>query len=63
MRPSGRRPLEDEVVMAQPEVEIGARAVRLLMSRIDKPTQPYRTLRLAPSLVVRSSCGCHPDDV
>ena len=50
-------------VMAQPEVEIGARAVRLLMSRIDKPTQPYRTLRLAPSLVVRSSCGCHPDDV
>ena len=45
-------------VMAQPLEEIGAEAVRLLLGRLVLPEQPARTVRLAPALVLRNSCGC-----
>jgi LacI family transcriptional regulator len=45
-------------VMAQPASDIGDAAVDLLMQRLKDPTAPRRTLRLAPTLVVRTSCGC-----
>ncbi|GAA3881170.1 LacI family DNA-binding transcriptional regulator [Saccharothrix violaceirubra] len=44
--------------MAQPVEEIGRTAVRLLLSRITDPDQAPRTIRLAPELRHRSSCGC-----
>lgn len=44
--------------MAQPETQIGVEAVRLLLGRMIEPEQPVRVLRLAPTLVVRDSCGC-----
>lgn len=46
--------------IAQPSREIGAAAVRLLLSRIEDPAQPPRTVRLDCTFVHRSSCGC-PD--
>src|SRR4051794_24157559 len=45
-------------VIAQPVAEIGARAVELLLSRLEDPEQPPRTERLAATFVHRDSCGC-----
>jgi LacI family transcriptional regulator len=44
--------------MAQPIEEIGRTAVRLLLSRITDPERAPETIRLAPTLMHRSSCGC-----
>jgi len=44
--------------MAQPGGEMGAEAVRLLLSRLRDPGQPPRSVRLATQLVHRDSCGC-----
>lgn len=44
--------------MAQPDTQIGQDAVRLLLRRLRDREAPVRTLRLAPTLVVRNSCGC-----
>ncbi|WP_209623350.1 LacI family DNA-binding transcriptional regulator [Saccharothrix coeruleofusca] len=46
--------------MSQPVEEIGRTAVRLLLSRIADPERPPETIRLAPELKHRHSCGCHP---
>jgi LacI family transcriptional regulator len=48
--------------MAQPVSVMAVEAVRLLMSRIQDPGLPPRTIRLAPSFMHRDSCGCHLDD-
>jgi LacI family transcriptional regulator len=45
-------------VVAQPLQEIGARALNLLIERIKDPEGPRKTIRLAPRLMVRNSCGC-----
>ncbi|ATE58550.1 MULTISPECIES: LacI family DNA-binding transcriptional regulator [Actinosynnema] len=45
--------------LAQPVEEIGRTAVRLLLSRITEPERTPETIRLAPELRHRSSCGCH----
>jgi LacI family transcriptional regulator len=45
-------------VIAQPTHEIGATAVRLLLSRLDEPDREPRTVRLPASFVHRDSCGC-----
>jgi LacI family transcriptional regulator len=45
-------------VMAQPLDEIGAKAVALLMKRIERPDDARQVVRLAPTLRVRNSCGC-----
>jgi LacI family transcriptional regulator len=45
-------------VVAQPTAEIGARAVQLLLSRLDEPDRAPQSLRLAPRFVHRESCGC-----
>jgi LacI family transcriptional regulator len=45
-------------VMAQPASDIGGVAVDLLMRRLQDPMAPKRTIRLAPKLVIRTSCGC-----
>lgn len=47
--------------IAQPIHDIGARAVRLLLDRLADPQRPPQTLRLAPELKHRESCGCPPD--
>lgn len=44
--------------IAQPCFEIGAQAVRLLLSRLADPDLPPRTVRLTPSFIRRESCGC-----
>jgi LacI family transcriptional regulator len=44
--------------MAQPIEEIGRTAVRLLFARIADPNRPPETIRLAPTLKHRQSCGC-----
>ena len=44
-------------VMAQPCAAIGQSAAALLARRIADPTAPPETVRLAPRLVVRASCG------
>jgi LacI family transcriptional regulator len=44
--------------LAQPVEEIGRTAVKLLLSRIADPQRPPETIRLAPSLRHRQSCGC-----
>jgi len=44
--------------ISQPSREIGARAVRLLLERLDSPDRPSRTVRLPSSFVHRTSCGC-----
>jgi LacI family transcriptional regulator len=49
--------------MAQPIEEIGRQAVRLLLARIADPERKPETVRLAPTLRHRASCGCphvHP---
>jgi len=45
-------------VIAQPVQQLGVQAVTLLLSCIDNPEGPRQTLRLAPSLRIRNSCGC-----
>jgi LacI family transcriptional regulator len=45
-------------VMAQPGKEIGLRAVRLLLQRLKNADRKWQTVRLAPELRVRQSCGC-----
>jgi LacI family transcriptional regulator len=45
-------------VIAQPSELIGLRAAELLAQRIKSPAAPPRSLRLAPTLVIRRSCGC-----
>jgi LacI family transcriptional regulator len=45
-------------VMAQPAADIGGAAVDLLMRRLKEPAEPRVTLQLAPSLIIRASCGC-----
>jgi LacI family transcriptional regulator len=44
--------------MAQPSRELGAAAVRLLLTRLADPAQPARTVRLTPRFMHRDSCGC-----
>lgn len=46
--------------MAQPCDEIGLRAAALLRRRIDDAATPREVLRLAPTLIVRDSCGPGP---
>ncbi|MDH6571153.1 DNA-binding LacI/PurR family transcriptional regulator [Streptomyces sp. SAI-117] len=46
--------------IAQPSREIGARAVRVLLERLDRPDRPARTVRLDCTFMHRTSCGC-PD--
>jgi LacI family transcriptional regulator len=45
-------------VIAQPTVEIGSRAVQLLLSRLDDPKRAPESIRLEPVFVHRDSCGC-----
>ncbi|WP_093439012.1 LacI family DNA-binding transcriptional regulator [Variovorax sp. 770b2] len=45
-------------VMAQPVKDIGLRAMKLLNKRIKTPDGARQTVRLAPTFVVRRSCGC-----
>lgn len=45
-------------VIAQPSDMIGMRAAELLAARIKSPDAPPKSIRLAPTLVVRRSCGC-----
>lgn len=45
-------------VMAQPALDIGSVAVDLLMRRLKDPMAPKRALRLAPTFIIRASCGC-----
>ena len=45
-------------VVAQPTDELGRRAVGLLLSRLEDPEQPPRTVRLPATFVHRDSCGC-----
>jgi LacI family transcriptional regulator len=45
-------------VIAQPAGEIGARAVQLLLSRLDDPNRPPQVVRFQPAFVHRESCGC-----
>jgi LacI family fructose operon transcriptional repressor len=43
-------------VVAQPTIEIGQTAARLLMERIEQPDLPSRTEVLPTSLIIRASC-------
>lgn len=45
-------------VIAQPVQELGVQAVTLLLNCIDNPEGPRQTVRLAPALRIRNSCGC-----
>ena len=44
--------------IAQPFVEMGRRAVELLLARMVDPDAPSQTVRLPPEFVHRESCGC-----
>ncbi|WP_369388544.1 LacI family DNA-binding transcriptional regulator [Streptomyces sp. CG1] len=44
--------------IAQPSRELGARAVQVLLDRLDEPRRPARTVRLPCTFVHRTSCGC-----
>jgi LacI family transcriptional regulator len=44
--------------VAQPCREMGASAVRLLLSQLNGPAQAPRSIRLAPRFIHRESCGC-----
>lgn len=46
-------------VIAQPSWEIGARAVRLMLNRLNNPEQPPAKHQLESRFVHRDSCGCH----
>jgi LacI family transcriptional regulator, galactose operon repressor len=45
-------------VIAQPTTAIGAKAVQLLVSRLDDPNRPPQSVRLQPRFIHRDSCGC-----
>jgi LacI family transcriptional regulator len=45
-------------VIAQPSEAIGLRAAEMLLERIKSPERAPRQVRLAPTLIVRRSCGC-----
>ena len=45
-------------LIAQPVNELGARAVQMLLQRMASPAAPAQSVRLAPSLQYRNSCGC-----
>jgi LacI family transcriptional regulator len=45
-------------VIAQPVQQLGVQAVTLLLDGINNPEGPRQTMRLAPSLRIRNSCGC-----
>ena len=47
--------------MAQPCREMGASAVRLLLSRLADPRRAPRTIRLVARFMHRESCGCSSD--
>ncbi|WP_116115663.1 LacI family DNA-binding transcriptional regulator [Austwickia chelonae] len=44
--------------VAQPWFAIGARAVQMLVRRMNNPDVPAQTLRLAGEIIHRRSCGC-----
>lgn len=44
--------------IAQPCTELGAEAMRLLLTRLLDPAQPARSVRLSSRFVHRDSCGC-----
>ncbi len=46
-------------VIAQPCLDIGRRAAKMLLERLKKPEKEPTTLRLKTTLIVRSSCGCN----
>lgn len=46
--------------VAQPVLEIGYHAARLLLERIENPDLPARTVVLDTQLIVRASCGAQP---
>lgn len=45
-------------LIAQPVQALGARAVNLLLQRMAFPAAPPNSVRLAPTLQLRNSCGC-----
>jgi LacI family transcriptional regulator len=45
-------------VIAQPTRRLGREAVQLLLSRLEDPTLPPRSVRLPATFVHRDSCGC-----
>ncbi|MGF6094004.1 LacI family DNA-binding transcriptional regulator [Pseudomonas sp. 18175] len=45
-------------LIAQPVEALGARAVHLLLQRMALPSAPTASVRLAPRLQLRNSCGC-----
>jgi LacI family transcriptional regulator len=47
-------------VIAQPTSRLGRRAVELLLSRLENPQLPPRTIRLEAAFRRRESCGCGP---
>jgi LacI family transcriptional regulator len=47
--------------MRQPARELGHRATEILSARIDNPTGPPIHELLPTELILRSSCGCHPE--
>jgi LacI family transcriptional regulator len=46
-------------VVRQPTDELGHRAVRMLLERLDDPSLPPRSVRLPTTFVHRDSCGHH----
>lgn len=48
--------------VVQPAFEIGRRAMRLLRDRMDDQDEPPTTIRVAPTVSHRWSCGCRPDE-
>jgi LacI family transcriptional regulator len=45
-------------VIAQPTAQLGARAVELLLSRLEDPSLEPRRIRLPATFIHRDSCGC-----
>ncbi len=45
-------------LIAQPVKQLGARAVHMLLQRMASPDAPPQSVRLAPTLQRRNSCGC-----
>jgi DNA-binding LacI/PurR family transcriptional regulator len=45
--------------MAQDCDEIGKKAALMLKKRIQSPGCKPRTLQVAPTLIIRNSCGCN----
>jgi LacI family transcriptional regulator len=45
-------------LIAQPCAQLGIKAISLLRRRIQSPQRKPQTIRLAPTLNIRNSCGC-----